>query len=168
MIEHWHREHQYFLGGTWRDEKLLISCRNRKRWVESVRAVASSAHTATWRRWVDRKSLKNTIHDKSLQSLSNAHPAYCWLSFYNGKISLENIGTKSEGNKASCRYLSSGIRLIFCWREALSILGIFSNNSNLSSAIGDIRSPNTMGSLTNSKGKVKFGSSLCGSPTSSG
>ena len=44
----------------------------------------------------------------------------------------------------------------------------FPTTPNLSTATEDISSPNTMSSVTCSRGKVKFSSSLSGSPTSSG
>ena len=46
-------------------------------------ASASSVHNVAWgnRTFYDQESLKNTIFDKSLQSLSNAHPAYCSVDY---------------------------------------------------------------------------------------
>ena len=43
----------------------------------------------------------------------------------------------------------------------------FPTTPNLSTATDDIRSPNTMSSVTFSRGLVKFSSSLSGSPTNS-
>ena len=50
-------------------------------WDEIIVVLVSSACTAAWGNWVDRKSLQKTIFDKSLQSLSNAHPAYYWVAY---------------------------------------------------------------------------------------
>ena len=90
------------------------------------------------------------------------------LRVYNGKSVIVESWSIVRGKEPRYPYLSSGIRWISCWRETLSILDVFSNNTNLSIATDDIRSPKTMSSVTCSRGKVKFSSSLNGSPTSSG
>ena len=64
-----------FFAGTWRDGKLHISGRNRKRWGEIVVVLASSVCPAACRTWVHQEKLQNTVCDESLQSLSIAHPA---------------------------------------------------------------------------------------------
>ena len=52
--------------------------------------------------------------------------------------------------------------------KILHFYTFFPTTPNLSTATDDIRSPNTMSSVTFSRGLVKFSSSLIGSPTSSG
>ena len=70
-----------FLVENWKDEKLHISCRNRKQRDEIVVAVALSAYTAAWGSWIDQENLQNKIYDESLQSLSKAPPAYWWIAY---------------------------------------------------------------------------------------
>ena len=53
------------------------------------------------------------------------------LRIYSGKVSLSRVGTYSEGKEPRYRYLSIGIRLFICWRQTLSDLDVFSNNTNL-------------------------------------
>ena len=86
----------------------------------------------------------------------------------NGKSVIVKSWNIVKGKRATVRYLSSGLQFIICWRETLSILNIFPTTPDLSPATKDFRSPNTMSSVTCSKGKLKFSSNLCGSPTSSG
>ena len=69
------------------------------------------------------------------------------------KISLSRVGTQSEGKEPRYQYLSSGLRLISCWKETLSILDIFPTTPNLSTETKDLRSPNTMSSVTCSRGE---------------
>ena len=52
------------------------------------------------------------------------------LRIYNGKslfVESRNTDTQTEANETKYRLLSSGIRLIICWRESLSILDNFFN-----------------------------------------
>ena len=58
-----------------------ISRRNRRRCDEIVIVLASFVRTAASRNWVDRESLEKTFFDESLQSVSNAHPAYSWVAY---------------------------------------------------------------------------------------
>ena len=56
----------------------------------------------------------------------------------------------------------------FLQSKIIHFYTFFSTTPNLSTATDDIRSPNTMSSVTFLRGLVKFSSSLSGSPTSSG
>ena len=47
------------------------------------------------------------------------------------KVSLSSVGTSSAGIEPRYRYLSSGIRMIICWRETLSFLDILFDNTKL-------------------------------------
>ena len=79
-----------FFVWIWRDEKQHISCRNSKRWDGTVLVLASSVLIAAWGNctFYDQESLQNTIYDKSLQSLSNAHLDIESLRIYNGKSDI--------------------------------------------------------------------------------
>ena len=110
-----------------------------------------------------------------IQFLTRVCNHYPMLTMHIDGLRIYNIKTvivKScniEGKEPRYRYLSSGIRLIICCRETLSILDVFfPTTPNLSTVTEDIRSPNTISSVTCSRRKVKFSSSLNGSPTTSG
>ena len=49
--------------------------------IEIVELPTSSGCTAGLGKWILRKSLQNAKCDESLQSLSNAQPAYSWVSY---------------------------------------------------------------------------------------
>ena len=50
----------------------------------TVVVLVSSVHIAAWRNCTlyDQESLQSTKYNKSLQSLSNAQPAYCWIAYF--------------------------------------------------------------------------------------
>ena len=89
------------------------------------------------------------------------------LPFYNGKIGdikIWNI-VRGKGTTVPVPELSDTVDYLLD-RNTFHFK-FFSNNTNLSTAAEDIRSPNTMRTVTCSSGKVKFSPSLSGSPTSS-
>ena len=73
----------FVLVGIWRDEKLHLSCRNRKRSDGTVVVLSSFVHIAALANstFYNQQSLQNTIFDKSLQSLPIAQSAYCWVAY---------------------------------------------------------------------------------------
>ena len=124
----------------------ISSCRILKRWkaVESRRSrkcldgtvvvLALSVHIAAWGNcfYNDQESLQKTNFDESLQSLSNAHPAYCWVAYLLWQNCHCQELEHSQREESQCiDTLSGEIQLIFDWRETLSILEVFSNNTKL-------------------------------------
>ena len=83
------------------------------------------------------------------------------------RVSLSRVGTKSEEQEQRYRYLSGGIRLITCWRDTIVTIDIFLTKPNNSTATKDIRSPNTMSSVTCCGGWKNSSSSISVSPTRS-
>ena len=103
----------------------------------TVVALASSIQIAAWGNCTfhDQETLQNTIFDESL--VCYHYPMQCspcillGCVFIMAKVSLSRVGTKSEGREPRYRYLCSGIRLNICWKETLSFLDVFSNNTQL-------------------------------------
>ena len=71
------------------------------------------------------------MFDKSLQSLFNAQPAYCWIAVFFGKSVIVKSWNIFRVKYTTVLFLSGGMRLIICWRETLSILTILSNNTKI-------------------------------------
>ena len=71
-------------------------------------------------------------------------------------ISLGRIGTKSGENDLRFREMSSGMQMINCWRDTISILDILFNNTKLVNCNRRYSLPNKMISVTCSRGKVNF------------
>ena len=116
-----------------------------------------------------QERLQNTICVGNLQLWSNVHPAYCWVDVDNSKsvtIKSWNIvwGERTEVPKFEQRDTSDSL----LQSKIIHFYTIFPTTLNVSTATDDIRSPNTMSSVTFSRSWVKFSSNLSGSPTSSG
>ena len=91
------------------------------------------------------------------------------LRIYTGKsviVKSWNIvwRERTEVPKFEHRYMID----VLLQSKIIQFYTFFPTTPNLTTATGDIRSPNTMSSVTFSRGWVKFSSSLSGSPTSSG
>ena len=78
-----------------------------------------------------QESLQNLTCDESFSRYPMLTCIFLGCVIIMAKISLERIGTQSEGNDLKFRELSGGIQLINCWRDTLSILNFLFNNTKL-------------------------------------
>ena len=163
----------------WTRQKQRCS-RGNQRWNSAVSAPNLSSENLRFQRcleifrwWTALKETWKCSESEliSAECLWHVNPGTLYvagLSIYNDKSVIVKSWNIARGKKSRYRYVSSGLWLIICWRETLSILDIFSATANFWTATEDIGPPKTMSSVTWSRENLKFSSSLSGSPTSSG
>ena len=123
----------FFLSEFEETKSRIYRVKKGKRWDGTVVVLASSVHTAAggnftfYDQEVCKKHYLTTVSNHYLMlTLQTAG-----LRFYNGKSVIVKSWNRVTGKKPRYRYLSSGIRLISCWRETLSVLDVFSNNTKI-------------------------------------
>ena len=91
------------------------------------------------------------------------------LRVNNGKSVIVKSWNKARRKKATVPILEQWDTVDYLLeRNSIPFRCFFQQHQNFSTATGDVRSPTTMSSVTCSRGKVKFSSSLSDSATSSG
>ena len=106
-----------------------------------------------------------------LTNVCNHYPMFtlhiAGLRVYNGKIVNVKSWNIVRGKRATVPIPEQWETVDYLLeRNIIHFRCFFPTTPNLSTATDDIRSPNTMSSVTCSRGKVKFSSSLNGFPTS--
>ena len=136
----------------------------------SVMVLASSVHNAPWGNctFYDQEILQKTIFDESFQSLTHARLAFCWVAYLLWqKCHCQELGFSQREKNFGTNTWVVEYDWLFTGKKHFPFQIFFPKTPSLSTATEDLRFPSTMSSVKCSRRKVKFSSSLTGSPTNS-
>ena len=160
--------------GIWTDGMLHISCRKPQTlgWDCSGSGIwCSYCCLKKLYFFTTQESLqKTTFDDESLQPLSNAHPAFCWVVYLQWqKYHCQELERTQRKKSHGTINWVVGITVDDpLERKIISTRKSLQQHKTYQLQPQTFVLPNTMSSVTWSRGKVKFSSSTSGSPISAG